>query len=543
MHQVGGRVRVLINDTWRLGIVTDPNHGCSEKHDCRLIEVYFGFGEWMIVRDDENIERLSSAEWNRNVFPQFCRDIVKGKFDFLDLTNDAMSEWSPVYSINETRLNDETAVAFADALRQTTRVKTLWLKSQAITDLGLQGLEVVAQGIASCPGLECIELFRLQKQSQVDVVCRNLGSCPNLKSLVFFECIQPSSSNFRELCKTCASKIQVEGDFWHYNTWHNPLKTDLYRFSSLISVALFRCPFGVVQSCLDGLVNHPSIEKLSVTYMNATGHNRQLIAALDRLLESRAQRNSLISLKWGSNVGFASEALVESVILYDALDTLNLEGQMMDATDAFKVESLLKSTRNLRRLFLPKANEFYAPDEGFHRILEGLRDNQSLRELSIESTSPERVLAALVESKNKKLLEMLSLRGGDPNEVHNFSQLRHLCKLRHLDVSGVSGTIGPQSFIPGLKRNSRLENIEGLGYQDEQIDFYLRLNRWCNGNSTEEPLETPETFAQGAFPHLLSKVSSNVRALNCLLRWYPAFVESSNEAISRRSVCMLCPSN
>jgi len=211
----------------------------------------------------------------------------------------------------------------------------------------------------------------------------------------------------------------------------------------------------------------------------------------------------------------------------------------VDSAAAAKIQSFLKSSRNLNKLILPTFKDFRQyGKEGFDMLLDGVHRNTSLHELSIVTVLPQTVMSAL---KGKTILWSLTLdrTKGETDEDYDFEGVKYLHGLRFLGIGGFrvcDSGVARRSLIMGLKESTSLEEIASQGRvsADVEIRKYLSLNRWFNLYS-QELVQAAESCPQELWPHILGRVSFNVNILHSLVRVYLGTVGNGSSFQERRS--------
>jgi len=530
VFETGARVRVWHGGEWQLGIVGDHLFNYGIQILC------LDNGEQLSDMEEVIVEQVMTVQaWALEIFPQFCRDIEQGIVSYVEL-RDRMRRMNAGtdrrYTYIKFCLDDRTVHPFARAIRQGTNVKVVRLHANEIAEVNWQGVDVLAQAIAGNPNPKRLILSHFDRfmrdELRVDIFSRRLGVSQHIEALELYRCFQPSTEACQELCKSPITELSISGTLHPRIQGQYNFATQLTRFSSLQSVILFECPSSFVQSCLGCLAEHTPVDKITAKYTESDGanHSGQLLAAAGAFMESRAQRNSLVSMYWSRNEGVDACDFIDLACRHDTLSSLGLDQELVDVTAAAKIETFLKSSKNLRKLVLPIAPlHCQYGEEGLRKILSGVQENKSLHKLVTWTRSPETVLTAL---RGNRTLHSLTLFGYVHRDLCDFSQLRFLQRLRRLDISSLAGDINVETLLVGLKENTSVEEIvrRHVDRNDEQTQSHLRLNRWFNRYRTII-LRSPKEFARAEWPFLFANVSDNVNALYCFVHGYPDIFDTN----------------
>ena len=396
-------------------------------------------------------------------------------------------------------------------------------------ELTIQGMDALARGIASSKSLQHLNLYGLMStggHQQVDTICRTLRGSGTVRYLGLYSCSLPGQDASGELFVSSVEQLAIDKCSESDSFFENALD----RFSALQRLDIV-CHPRIVEACLASLVEHATIDFIGLDVFLPHHHvDHRVWTRLGQLLESRARRASPIRLRVLTETD--GNLLLDVALQHDALKSLDLSMTTINTTGAIKLQMFLRSRMNLRKLMLPMSEVSceYGRD-GFDMIMDGVQQSCSLQELWIATSDPDQVFLAL---KGKKTLRMLGLYryGMEPtNTEFSFEALRyieglHLLCVEHLLEWPTQG-VDRNSLITGLKENTSLVEITwSSGHvlaNDEEINLYLRFNRWFNRHRPEL-LQLSESFPKKLWPHIFARVSLNINALHTLVRGHPGII-------------------
>jgi len=250
-------------------------------------------GRLDIVNASEAEVIMSESEWTRCLFPYFCDDIVHGNPPFNEVVLGRGYETKSPYPHAGAlfRFDDEMEATFAQAIRQSSRAESILISGAQLTGVSLEGVDSIAQAIASSTSLQYLMLHSLDQtmdQDKIDTFFRRLGDSQMIKSLKLFECTFPGRDAFRSLCESHVDSIWIEA----CNSSDATFERELYRFASLKSIHFERCSSSLIRACLLSLIGNKTLDQVRISVLR--GRFELISAGLDPLLESRA--TTLLSL-------------------------------------------------------------------------------------------------------------------------------------------------------------------------------------------------------------------------------------------------------
>ena len=506
----------LSKEEWDLGVVWQHQHRGNDD-ECVLVCLDDSFQEVSVVPHDLQLIQ-GAAEWTKSVFvQQYCQCAVANN-QLTRMTLSDAYEWNG--NLYNFILNDELAQHLEEALRQNESIQGIHLGARAIEHVGCKTLGCLMQAVATLPNLKQFSLMELTSEEPLEVIATRLVGVP-LEELHWWDCCLPVASTIRGLLLQNHTLVELDiiRPTFNNNTknWTEDLlsffATEIHECTSLRSLKLSECPADFVESCLLGLSQHSTIEKVSIhdtltptrTYIQV-----ELSAALQGLLATR--RHQTIELTWWNNPVAPASFIAILARHCNGLESLSINRDTsIDDTVAVGLQSLLQNSTTLRGLHLPTSPADWSScgPEGYARILEGLSHNRSLRDLSIATNHPEKVLSLIQTQDSWESLRLANIYSSAQGPF-DLSILRYSQTLRHLTLDNMA--LNLQSVRIGMRENLGL--VSGnFCCEDAVARQYLRRNQWLLQHSDDV-----QKTADSLWPYILARVSSNPSALYHMIR-------------------------